>query len=149
VRYQYTSLERSTVNTELFEYAQYTQIGCEEEEGAGPSPPDSSPPLANSTSREVMRDIRRQVMSAAKLYPPGALVHIIDRDEWNRISSDREAGEGEGEGGMIVVSQDECLVAYLADQMTFNELQLSGSMFSAHLPTECLNKLRTLFPMSS
>ena len=40
-------------------------------------------------------------------------------------------------------------VAYAADQLTFAELQLSADMFSSHMPTKCLHKLRELFPLST
>jgi len=145
VRYQYTSLERSEelAGVEMFEYSQYTVLGKEGERDEVEKEKEHERQLLRDLGH-VMTTLRTDVMNHTKLYPPGRIVHIIDKRGWEECNE-----RATGCHSLEVVSEDQNSVAYLADQLTFSELQLSGSMFSSHMPTACLYKLRDLFPLTS
>ena len=102
-----------------------------------------------------------------KLYPAGKIIHIVHRDEWDEI----EIGGFDTQSYTTNTTNTSntqpntsntyntynynhhCLIhhhgdeiAYIADQVTFGEMHISGSMFSTHLPHVCLNKLMEFFP---
>jgi hypothetical protein len=135
--------------------------------------------LAMEKMLHVLTTMRRMCMTSQKenalLYPAGTLVHLLGRREWEaalhscvlapslsiternplclpfRVSC---ASGGEhcalpSGQSVFLISSTEAHVAYVADQRTFAELQLSGAMFSDHLPQHYMRMLRELFPSSS
>lgn len=84
----------------------------------------------------------------------GGCVGEIERSEGLEWEGDTGSGGGTFEvlrNGLSVevICRTEESVAYEADQLTFAELQLSADMFSSHMPTQCLYKLRELFPLTT
>jgi hypothetical protein len=128
---------------ELFEYSQFTAV-------------EPTPQLLELEEQRqetlqslgyLMERLQTNTMTADKLFPPGRIIHIVDRDVW-------QAGLARGDLGPLldheqVLSEDHRSVAYLCDQEHFSSLQLSGKMFSSHLPTEYLTRLRELFPLTT
>lgn len=125
---------------ELFEYSQFTSIE--------PTPQlarlEEQRQLTLKSMRYMMNDLQA-VMKSFKLYPPGRIIHIVDREEWNVLAS----GSTMRISDDLILSDDQGSVAYLCDQEYFSTLQLSGNMFSSHLPTDYLKKLRNLFPLTT
>jgi hypothetical protein len=137
---------------ELFEFSQFTALELL---------PQPEPELEQVVEGEtlqalgyLMERLQASAMTAEKLFPPGRILHIVDREVWDTgrgrgdLGSLSEVREGEGRE-RLVLSEDESSVAYLCDQELFSSLQLSGKMFSAHLPTEYLTRLRRLFPLTT
>jgi len=117
------------------------------------------------------------MVSSEKLFPPGTLIHIVDRAQWedalvscvlaptlpvterNPLGAHNPLWSAHASCGreyscpargckVIAISDSADHVAYLADQRTFAELQLSGSMFSDHMPQRYTHILREMFPMT-
>lgn len=124
---------------ELFEYSQFTSVQ--------PTPElaelEEQRQMTLKSMRYLMNHLQG-VMKSFKLYPPGRIIHIVDREEWRSLISNSASRAPHD----FILSDDQSHVAYLSDQEYFSTLQLSGNMFSSHLPTEYLNKLRNLFPLT-
>jgi hypothetical protein len=114
--------------------------------------------------------------TTTKLYPAGTLIHIVDREQWqsslsscviapslpiterNPLCHPFPTWSSQCRGKEYVCSADGrsvyaisdtgTSVAYISDQLTFTELQLSGGMFSDHMPQRYMHMLKQLFPMS-
>lgn len=161
--------------------------------------------LAELRLQIYMNELRATSMKHPKLYPPGLILHIVDKSWWEsseigvveggRVGRGGGGGKakgsvsvsgsgseaqlegkgkgdetgGDGDGGHTVderrthegmdesiiirnsgvVAHTEQSVVYAADQITFSEIQISGSMFSTHLPHNSLAKIREVFPLTS
>lgn len=94
--------------------------------------------------------IRNEHMIHPKLYPPGMIIHIVQRNEFLAgYQSNDEQQNGDGHNNPIFLQQYENEVAYVTDQLTFSEIQISGSMFSSHMPHNVLSTIRNLFPSNN
>jgi hypothetical protein len=98
---------------------------------------DASSPHVFTASSSNMPEREAKGQSAPRHY-----------SEWIGTADDVCVVLNDGSAVEIICRTEES-VAYVADQLTFSELQLSADMFSSHLPTQCLYKLRELFPLST
>lgn len=122
---------------ELFEYSQFTSL----QPTVDLAELEEQRQVALRSLGIVMERLQAK-MTAPKLFPPGRIIHIVSREEWNaRTALTR--------GDHRILGDDQQSVAYLSDQESFSSLQLSGNMFSCHLPTEYLTKLRQMFPLTT
>jgi hypothetical protein len=93
----------------------------------------------NDNASTHIKHIRETVMQNAKLYPAGTIIHIVNRNEY--FASNQELNS------TSTVVDNGSLIAYSADQLTFHEMQISNTMFSSHMPHECLKKIDELFKL--
>lgn len=92
---------------------------------------------------DTLKQLREKYMVHPKLYPAGKIIHITQRNEFATASA--RGGSASGAPTPIKENGDE--VAYFADQLSFSEMQVSGTMFSAHMPHKVLAKIREFFPV--
>jgi hypothetical protein len=124
---------------ELFEFSQFTPLQPTIDLNVAEL--EEQRQVALRSLSYVMERLQSR-MTAPKLFPPGRIIHIVSREDWDaRATLPR--------GDPRVLGGDQQSVAYLTEQEAFSSLQLSGNMFSCHLPTEYLNKLRQMFPLTT
>lgn len=128
-------------STEFFEYSQFTSIESNESVINQTNEIEKQRNLLLKPLLPILNHLQLSVMKSTKLFPPGRLIHIVDKVNWNN--------ENKIEYEFEVIGKDQYSIAYVVDQLYFQEIQLSGNMFSSHLPTEYLLKLRNLFPLSN
>lgn len=95
----------------------------------------------NAASIDVVDHLRSTHMVNPKLYPPGKIIHIIKR---NAGLTSAELEQSSNVNNLIGAHGDE--IAYVSDQLTFAEMQISATMFSSHMPHSVLAKVRDIFP---
>jgi hypothetical protein len=122
---------------ELFEYSQFTSL----QPTMDLAELEEQRQVALRSLSCVMGKLQTK-MTSPKLFPPGRIIHIVSREEWH-------ARTALAHGDRRILGDDQQSVAYLSDQESFSSLQLSGNMFSCHLPTEYLTKLREMFPLTT
>ena len=99
---------------------------------------------------ELMSSIRRNQMNHPKLYPPGKIIHIVPKETF---CADKKYLDGSSSKIAFdfkcipsLIHRHKSNVAYVSDQLTFSEIQISGTMFSDHMPQNVLSKIQELFP---
>ena len=90
----------------------------------------------------TMKQLRENYMIHPQLYPAGRIIHITQRTEFETASALCSTNPTP-----LKEKGDE--VAYFSDQLSFSEIQVSGTMFSAHMPHKVLSKIREFFPIDA
>jgi len=151
----------------------------ESESGSGGSSTSTANTCDNITDGNVqtMKDMRENVPKYHKLYPPGQIIHIVDRSIWDMhvanggsnantmpaTNSNSSSGSSSGTKpptppsmhyhdcctgeykSLPVITMSSKHVAYYADQLTFQEMVLSSTMLSDHMPHYCLKLCKDVF----
>lgn len=96
---------------------------------------------------DLINTLRERHMTHPKLYPPGQIIHIVEKNEF-MTGSFVNGGCESTESTPSTTPLKKCrgMVAYITDQLTFSEIQISGSMFSSHMPHNVLETLQEFFP---
>lgn len=101
-------------------------------------------PDQDSILQHIYHTIKNTVQVHQKLYPPGLLIHMVDLENFMSMVQHYRLDADEDD---YVLRNDSAHVAYVCDQPAFEEIQVSGEMFTAHLPHSNLRILRSLFPL--
>ena len=106
--------------------------------------PDHAPLTTeqNDALLHIHTTIKNAIQVHEKLYPPGLLIHMVSIENYAEMISHHNLDHEE-----YTLRNDGTQVAYVCDQEAFDEIQVSGDMFSAHLPHSNLRILRNLFPL--